>query len=134
LSRGLARASEIRQRELLGREHRSVRVELRLTPFEVARLDAIAQGRSLSRSAALREAIAWLVAKDAHWAERARQARVAALGLAADDWQPVSDALAAGRSAAGPTASVGDGRTDGAAGSVQRSGGTGRTDGPAAVG
>jgi metal-responsive CopG/Arc/MetJ family transcriptional regulator len=70
------------------------RVEVRLTDFEMHRLDVIARRRGLSRSGALREAIAWLAAKDAWWAERARQARIAKLLREADELDPITDVLA----------------------------------------
>jgi predicted transcriptional regulator len=79
-----------------GRANRTVRVSARLTPFEVARLDAIAQLRQVSRSEALREAIAWLAAREAVWAERARQARIRRVVDESESWDPTGDHLSAG--------------------------------------
>lgn len=88
--------SKRRADELFGADRRVHRVEVRLTAFELERLDMIAEGRRLSRSAALREVIGWLAAKDAIWAELARKARVAKVIRDAEAWEPVSDHLAGG--------------------------------------
>jgi hypothetical protein len=96
VNRGHVRASELRQQQLFGEEQRTIRVHVRLTSFEAARLDAIAALRGVSRSEALREAISWLAARQAHWAERARQAQAARFLRDSDEWDPVSDLLATG--------------------------------------
>jgi Arc/MetJ-type ribon-helix-helix transcriptional regulator len=94
VSRGEVRSSELRQEQLFGPERRSVEVSVRLTSYEVWRLDTIASGLHLSRSEALREAIGWLAARHGVWAERARKARVNAAVHEAESWDPISDHLA----------------------------------------
>jgi hypothetical protein len=94
VKRGADRSPELRQLELFGEDRRTVRVEVRLTPFETFRLDAIAQLRRVSRAEAVREAIGWLAARETQRVERARQAQIENLWRQGNEWDPVAEHLA----------------------------------------